>query len=281
MYKIGSFASLCQISVQTLRYYERLGLFEPEYIDPFTSYRHYTLRQVEQVNRIMALKELGLSLDQIRDLIFNEISTAEIEMMLKLKQADIQRMIKRETERLQHISFHIRLLEQENKMIELDMTLKPAEALRVLSYTATYSSDEEARDFIGRAITAVKQADVPLTHDYFMAFNVHEYDRRLEDLEIAFPVADDYDGVVTLEGDVIFTTRDVPAVDTTLTLMHKGAFEGENGMQASVQMAYMWMAQNEYEPLPPVRISYLVMAPNVPPAEQLRQIQIPVRKLSD
>ena len=41
----------------------------------------------------------------------------------------------------------------------------------------------------------------------------------------------------------------------------------------------MWMAQNAYEPLPPVRLSYLVMGPDIPPEEQLRQIQIPVRKL--
>jgi DNA-binding transcriptional MerR regulator len=279
VYKIGAFANLCQTSVQTLRYYERLGLIEPEYIDPFTNYRYYTLRQIEQVNRIMALKELGFTLDQIHDLISNQIATARIELMLKLKQAEIERTIEREAERLQHISFHLRLLEQENKMIEIDMTIKPAEALRILSYTGTFSSDEEARDFIGRAIATVQQADVPLTHDYFMAFNKYEYDRRLEDLEIAFPVEEDYVGEVTLEENMIFTTRDVPAVDSTLTFMHKGEFEGENGMQETVRLAYMWMAQNGYESLPPVRLSYLVIGPDIPPEEQLRQIQIPVRKI--
>ncbi|MEL6404795.1 MAG: MerR family transcriptional regulator [Chloroflexota bacterium] len=278
MYKIGAFASLCQISAQTLRYYERLGLLEPEYTDPFTNYRYYTVRQVEQVNRIVALKELGLSLEEIGDLMHDNITTAQIEMMLKLKRTEIQHGIEVQIERVRHIDFHLRLLEQENKMIDLDMTVKPIEATRILSYKATWADDASARQFFEEASAAVRKADVPLVHDYVMVFNEHEYERYLEDLEIAFVVADDYDGEVKV-GDAVFTVRTVPAVEQALTVMHKGAYGGDKGMPETMRLAFMWMAQNDYEPVPPARISYLALSPAVAEADQLRQIQIPIKKL--
>ncbi len=279
MYKIGAFAKLCQVSVQTLRYYEQLDLIEPEYIDPFTNYRYYTLRQIEQVNRIVALKELGFSLEQIRDLIFENITTRQIGMMLKFKQAEIQRSVESELERLRHINFHIRLLEQENKMIDIDMTIKAIEETRILSYKGTFANDQEARALFAKATIAIKDAHIPLKHDYVMVLNEHEYESRLEDLEIAFPVVDDYEGDITVDEGITFTTRTVAAQDKALTLMHKGVFEGENGMSATVKLAFMWMAQNGYEPLSPVRINYLAMGEEVAPEDQLRQIQIPVKKI--
>lgn len=278
MYKIGAFAKLCQLSVQTLRYYERLGLIEPEHTDPFTSYRYYAIKQLEQVNRIQALKELGLSLDQIRELMHEQITTKQIEAMLKVKYREIQQLIEAEIDRLQHIEFHLHLLEQESKMIQQDMNIQSIEATRILSYKTTFPADEAGREFFKKARQAVVKAKIPLIHNYVVVLNEHEYERRLEDLEIAFLVEDDFDGTLDVDG-AEFTVRTVPAVENALTLMHKGKFEGEQGMQESVRLAFMWMAQNGYKPESPVRVSYLALAPDVPEEEQLRQIQIPIRKV--
>lgn len=279
MYKIGAFANLCQTSVQTLRYYERLGLLEPEHIDKHTSYRYYTLRQVEQVNRIMALKELGLSLGKIGELITKNISTEQIEIMLKSQRDEIERSIETEISRLRHIDFHIKLLEQENKMIDLDISIKPIEPIRVLSYKGSFNSDHEARELFATAMQTIKKAGVPLKYDYVMAISHQTFEHRLEDIEVAFPVEDDYEGEITVDEKYTFSTHIVPGTDSGITLSHKGLFEGEEGMQATVKLTNMWMAQNGYEPLTPVRISYLALMPDVEPEEQLRQIQIPVQKV--
>ncbi len=63
--KIGEFARLAQVSVQTLRYYDSINLLKPEGVDQFTSYRYYDLGQLSQLNTILAYKDLGFSLDQI------------------------------------------------------------------------------------------------------------------------------------------------------------------------------------------------------------------------
>jgi len=65
MLKIGDFARLGQVSVRMLRNYDELGLLTPAHIDQWTSYRSYTADQLARLNRIVALKGLGFSLEAV------------------------------------------------------------------------------------------------------------------------------------------------------------------------------------------------------------------------
>jgi hypothetical protein len=58
MLTIGEFAWLSQVTVETLRHYDRVGLLKPVHLDPFTGYRHYALDQLPRLNHILALKDL-------------------------------------------------------------------------------------------------------------------------------------------------------------------------------------------------------------------------------
>lgn len=68
MYRIGLFAQMNHISVKTLRFYEEQGLLLPAHVDKESGYRYYTMGQMEQLHRIMALKEAGLKLEDIKRL---------------------------------------------------------------------------------------------------------------------------------------------------------------------------------------------------------------------
>ena len=65
MLKIGDFSSLSQVSIKTLRYYDERGLLSPAHVDPQTGYRYYSASQLSRLHRILALKDLGFSLEQI------------------------------------------------------------------------------------------------------------------------------------------------------------------------------------------------------------------------
>jgi len=65
MYKIGELSRLCCLPVKTLRYYDQQGLLKPDHIDPFTGYRYYSPARLADCHRIIALKELGFSLEEI------------------------------------------------------------------------------------------------------------------------------------------------------------------------------------------------------------------------
>ena len=65
MLKIGDFSQLAQVSVRALRIYDEMGLLKPVHVDRFSGYRYYEAEQLPRLNRIIALKDLGLTLDQM------------------------------------------------------------------------------------------------------------------------------------------------------------------------------------------------------------------------
>src|SRR6476469_784158 len=93
VFKIGDFAKLSRVTVRTLRYYEEVGLLEPGEIDRWTGYRYYSADQLPRLNRILALKDLGFSLDQIVKLLDDNLSAAELRGILKMKQVELQGVI--------------------------------------------------------------------------------------------------------------------------------------------------------------------------------------------
>ena len=68
MYRIGEFSYLYQVTVKTLLHYDKKDLFKPSYKDPFTGYRYYSDSQRGEFENIMMLKELGFSLEEIKNL---------------------------------------------------------------------------------------------------------------------------------------------------------------------------------------------------------------------
>src|SRR5258708_3344144 len=90
MLKIGEFSRLSQVTIKTLHHYDEIGLLKPAQVDPFTDYRYYTVDQLPRLHSIMALKELGLSLEEIARLLLDDLPPEQIRGMFRLKQAEAQ-----------------------------------------------------------------------------------------------------------------------------------------------------------------------------------------------
>lgn len=56
---------MMQVTVKTLRHYEQKGLLKPDEVDEWTGYRYYTVEQMQRLNSIRELQQLGFSLDEI------------------------------------------------------------------------------------------------------------------------------------------------------------------------------------------------------------------------
>ncbi len=78
MFRIGEFSKVCRIPVSALRYYADIGLLEPAHIDPFTNYRYYSVSQLPRLNRILALRDLGFSLDQIKQALDAVVAKSQV-----------------------------------------------------------------------------------------------------------------------------------------------------------------------------------------------------------
>src|SRR4051812_18570547 len=103
MFRIGEFARVAQVSGRLLRYYEQIELFSPEHTDTGSGYRFYSARQLSQLNRILVMKELGLSLEEIKTLLVQDIAADEIRGMLLLKKAQVEQTVQDELSRLHYL----------------------------------------------------------------------------------------------------------------------------------------------------------------------------------
>ena len=69
LYTIGKLSKAVNISTDTLRYYDEIGLLKPAHIDKFSGYRYYTLNQAADLNHIIEFKEYGFSLNEIKEML--------------------------------------------------------------------------------------------------------------------------------------------------------------------------------------------------------------------
>lgn len=114
MLKIGDFSRLGQVSIDTLRHYDNMGLLKPAEVDPSSGYRYYAYQQLGRLHRILALKDMGLSLEQIAPMLEDEVSAEELKGMLKLKRAEIEENIDTESERLARVETRLKQIEFES-----------------------------------------------------------------------------------------------------------------------------------------------------------------------
>src|SRR6266536_266228 len=108
MLSIGDFSKLSRVSVKTLRFYDEIGLFKALEVDRFTGYRHYSASQLPRLNRILALKDLGFSLEQIAHVLHDEPSLEQLRGMLRPRQAEIQQKMAQEQEQLTRVEARLR-----------------------------------------------------------------------------------------------------------------------------------------------------------------------------
>ena len=115
MFKISEFSKLSRIPLQTLRYYDQIGLLKPAKTDESSGYRYYSAEQLLKINRIVIFKELGFTLQQISQLFQEDISADQIRGMLKLKESEIERQLNTELSKLSRIKERMQLVEREGK----------------------------------------------------------------------------------------------------------------------------------------------------------------------
>ena len=136
MFKIGDFAKLARVPVRTLRYYDTIGLLKADTIDYTSGYRYYTARQLPIVNRILALKDLGLSLEQIALVIDGNLSDQDLHGMLRLKKMEIERYLVSEEARIGRIETWLARKDEDKETYEIILKNIPPQRVAALSAIA-------------------------------------------------------------------------------------------------------------------------------------------------
>lgn len=270
MFKIGDFSKLSQVSVKALRLYDQMGLLKPSQVDRFTSYRYYSASQLSRLNRILALKNLGFSLEQIAKLLDDQIPPEQIRGMLRLKQAELQQLVEAEQARLARIEVRLKQIEQENSMPDYDVILKKIEPLKVVSiretlpiYPAIGRLFEELSDYLHSSGVKKQNYAAAIWHD-------PEYKESDVDGEAVVFIED------PLPGNERIKVYELPGYESMACVVHHGSYNNFNQVYAHL---LSWIETNGYRIIGPNREFYIQCGHEQDNESYVTELQFPVEKV--
>src|SRR5262245_33392924 len=276
MFRIGEFSKIAQTPISQLRYYDEIGLFTPAHIDKFTGYRYYSARQLPQLNRIIALKELGLSLDQIKRLLDDDISADEIRGMLTLKKAQVEQTLYEEVARLRHIEARLAQIEATDHPT-FDIVLKAVPAQHYLSLREVVPSPETAFAIMQELIHTLPAWAGNQGLGYFTTvIHSESLETNRLDIELGVILDNPTDTAVTLPSERLMTVDILPAVALMATVVQVGGFELSCRSYGAIGL---WVENNGYRIAGPGR-EVLLQPPRTGNLDEMvTEIQFPVETL--
>jgi effector-binding domain-containing protein len=270
MIRIGDFSKLSCVSIKALRLYDQMGLLKPAQVDPFTSYRYYSVSQLPRLNRILAFKDLGFSLEQIAQLLDEQIPPSQIRGMLRLKQAELQQLVETEQARLTRIEARLRQIEQENTMPNYDVVLKKVEPIQVASireilpnYPSVGRLFYELEDYLHQQGITQCEKCAAIWHDT-------EY--KESDI--------DGEAIVVLEQSISSNERikvyELQGYETAACLVFQGSY---SQLSQPYNDLLSWIERNGYRIIGPNREFYIDGGSEQDNESYVTEIQFPVEKL--
>lgn len=267
MLKIGDFSLLSHVTVKTLRFYDEVGLLRPSRIDTASGYRYYSLDLLPRLHRILALKDLGFSLDQIANILDGNVTVDQLRGMLILREAEQCERVQEEQARLTRLRSLLGLIEQE-KMMSNDVVIKEVQAQWIASVRETIPSYQSVSRLYGEIFSALGTnipggPGVALWHD-------PEYKERDVDAEAGIYLKQ----AIPAQGRV--EVYQLPSAVVASTI-HQGAY---NRLNEAYDSLLRWVGSNGYRVAGPIREIYLKNSESCRQDDEscVTEIQVPVAK---
>lgn len=244
MFSIGDFARLGRVSVRMLRHYDAIGLLRPATVDATTGYRYYRADQLGRLNRVVALKDLGFTLQQVQEILDDQVGAEQLRGMLRLRRAQLEAQLSADARRLAGVEARLRMIESEGHMNTEDVVVKPVAPVRVAELTAIAASYES--EHIGPVIQPlypelIRRIEAARVQPTGPAIAYYEPAPGTSGEEVVvhagIPVAVDphpgYD----------FAVVDLPAIGSAATIVHHGDMAG---VEPTMQVLARWIEDNGY-----------------------------------
>jgi DNA-binding transcriptional MerR regulator/effector-binding domain-containing protein len=274
MFTIGEFATVARVSVRMLRHYDAIGLLVPARVEEHNGYRYYGADQLRTLNRLLALKDLGFTLEQVGRFLDEDVAVAELRGMLRLRRSELAARIDADRDRLSRVEARLRIIESEDTMSTTGVGVKPVGPVRVAAVT-------------GRAASAESSDIGPVVQELFAELGRHVGRGAVVPAGLAVATySPTEDGGMRCRAGITVAGGarperalpdgvelvDLPALDAAATLVHHGAMATIGG---TYQRLAVWVEENGYRTDGTAREVYLVSVPQ-PQESWVTEIQMPV-----
>ena len=270
--RIGSFARIAQVSTRALRLYDKLGLLKPAQVDPSTDYRYYSIEQLPRLNRILALKDLGFSLDQIAVVLRSELSAEQLRGMLTMKRAEVERRVAAEQAQLARIAARLRQIEQEDALDTYEVVVKRIEPHWLAAVSGVINDYITSEPIF---IQLFAELDAYLAHSgvrnigprvgLFYDLGTHEHAIQVR-AGMLLPTR--------ISGSERIEISQLHGVEQMACVVHHGPYD-ETLIQANTAIL-KWIDANGYQIRTPTREIYLHYQVSGDPSQFVTEIQMPI-----
>lgn len=273
MYRIGDFSRIANVTVKTLRYYAREGLLTPVWVDRFTSYRYYSLEQLPRLNRILALKDLGFSLEEIKPLLNTSLPAEDLRAILERKKTELESRLRSEQHRLVRVEQRLEQIEHESELSNSDVVLRKLKSCTCAlanTFAATWEQVPDARLALFRVITGFcENQHVRIRGPWFSLLESPEYDER--DIQINLGVCVDSGGVIPAGAGY-----EPVRFERTLSISQAACLLGNLDSLPPLPALMHWIALNGYQINGSTRMVYLGEPADIGFTKGVVEVQIPV-----
>jgi DNA-binding transcriptional MerR regulator len=249
MFKISDFSQLARVSVRTLRLYDELDLLKPARVDRLTGYRQYEASQLPRLNRILALKDLGFSLEQIAQLLREDMPAERLRGMLLMRRADLERELEENQSRLARVESRLRQIESEGRVSPYDVTLKETPPMTIVAAKSVVPTLDEvigARQGMFKSIyTWLEKNRLEPGKPELVLYPDQEYVEQDIQLETAVPLDASSSDAPPLSPVGGIFIHELPAVPAMASVVHHGRFGDVND---AITALCQWAGDNGCTP---------------------------------
>lgn len=148
---IGEMAKLKGVGVKALRYYEKIGLLLPAYVDEFSGYRYYNLNQSAEIDIIITCLDIGIPLKEVAQH-RNDDGSMDMKSLLELGK-------QRAETKLEHLKRRTRQIESYIKGVEERDVLERKIAGTPFLVTPLQSMDLDIKEYIKKITLLYEEAE--------------------------------------------------------------------------------------------------------------------------
>ena len=232
MFRIGDFSRLARVTIKTLHHYDEAGLLQPAHVDPQTGYRYYAAAQLQTLQRILLLKDLGFSLDQIRDLLATPLEAGEFLASLEERRSELLVDIARDQSRVRKLDALRESLKE--AWVAPAVIVRDVPAISVHSIRARVPHfGEPVQQLFESAETAVARLRARADASPFMIFHDQDYREEAVDIEVCIPVKPNAANTLL--------TRTIEAASSVGCLTYQGPYDQTAALYGSM---LIWMERS-------------------------------------
>jgi DNA-binding transcriptional MerR regulator len=215
MFRIGDFSRLARVTIKTLHHYDEAGLLQPLRVDRATGYRYYSAAQLQTLHRILLLKDLGFSLEQIRELL--HANPESLATVLEQRRKDLAESIAADQSRLRRLEALQVSLIQVGETGQSTVLLRDAPAVEIYSVRQQVPHlGAPMQTLFEEAEAVVAAAQARSSASPFTIFHDLEYREHDVDVEICIPVKHHVERL---------NTHVLPRCPATGSITYRGPYE--------------------------------------------------------